>query len=250
MSIPRVVLPDSTLTEGRPFSLSHSQFHHFAHVLRLSPSDTFIAVDKGGVPYLCELRRGGMAVALSMAKGARVVHQVTPLVLLAAVLKAQAMDTLVRKSVELGATSLVLTSCERSVPHWNTPQKVQKALRRCERIALEACAQCCRAKPPELRHAPSVQAAVQMLPSGVGARFFLDESPGVPGLVSRLAGLERGVRVVLACGPEGSFSDAERDVLVNSGFVGVGVGPRVLRADTAAVAAIAVVQAYVGDLAY
>jgi 16S rRNA (uracil1498-N3)-methyltransferase len=127
----------------------------------------------------------------------------------------------------LTAKSLVRLSGEREakkLAHWR-------------RIAIAACEQCGRNRIPAIREA----VALDRYQPPAGSKILLS-----PSGTARLADLAKGP-VVLAAGPEAGFSDAEEQILRRAGFVPVGLGPRILRTETAALAALAALNALAGD---
>jgi 16S rRNA (uracil1498-N3)-methyltransferase len=158
-----------------------------------------------------------------------------PLVLGLAVLHTQAFDWAVEKATELGVTTLVPVLCER-VQGGAHDRRVE----RWQRIAVAAVAQCGRSR------APRVTAPRQLTMFLAEARDMrLVADPGAP--ESPLASPGTGGLTVLV-GPEGGFTSSELAAARVAGFVGLPLGPRTLRAETAAVAALAVAQARVGWL--
>jgi len=142
--------------------------------------------------------------------------------------KGSKLEPIVRMLTELGAHSLHLASCERSVPR---PQREDGAARlpRLLRIALEACAQSGQPRAPDL-HAPAALLEVAARAPISSRRLVFWERATMP-LRARPEGAGDDVWAVV--GPEGGLSEAEVDALVGLGFVAVGLGPGVLRVETA-----------------
>ena len=158
-----------------------------------------------------------------------------PLVLGLAVLHTQAFDWAVEKATELGATAIIPVLCERV-----QGGKLERRVERWQRLASAAVAQCGRSRAP--RVADPLPLA-SLLDRAQGVRVVAD--PVLP--APELPGPDKdGVTVLV--GPEGGFTEAELASLRAAGFVGLRLGPRILRAETAAVAALAVVQARLGWL--
>ncbi|MCS7182079.1 MAG: 16S rRNA (uracil(1498)-N(3))-methyltransferase [Thermoanaerobaculum sp.] len=157
-----------------------------------------------------------------------------PLVLALAVLHTQAFDWAVEKATELGATEIrpVLSARVQGRHH-------QERVRRWQRVAAAAVAQCGRSRCPQVL-AP--QELKELLATAQGLRVVAD--PSGQGVES-LRVLEPEAVVVLV-GPEGGFTSAELDAIGRSGFQPLYLGPRTLRAETAAAAALSLVQAALG----
>jgi RsmE family RNA methyltransferase len=168
---------------------------------------------------------------------------------------------------EAGVADVVIVVCDRSVPR-PAGQDSGRRTERLRKVAIEATRQTGRASPPKVDLVFSVDEAMQVLaaddmlvgdspemsvplPESLGLvrpRYVLDETPGTLSLAKLLAAGQSAGGAVLAVGPEGSFSDREHALLSSVGFVRAGLGPRVLRAETAAITAVIVAQTVVGDM--
>lgn len=197
-------------------------------VLRLSPGAEVELFDG----------RGGAAQAVLLAgDGARVrcaapvqsPPPVAPLTLVVGLPKGQKLDGVLRMLTELGVDALQLAHSERSVP---TPGDFDARLQRLQRIAREACAQSRQPFVPAIeppRPLPEVAAAA---PAGAQRLLFWERAEAP--LPAALAAPPAGTWAVI--GPEGGLSDAEAAALQSAGYAPVGLGPGILRAETAAVA--------------
>ena len=150
-----------------------------------------------------------------------------PVVLAVGVLHTAAFDWLVEKATELGATAIVPVLSERV-----QGRRHDARVERWQRIADAAVAQCGRSRPPRVEEPRSL---ATLLAAATGARLLADAAAAPPVAVDTAAG------VTLLVGPEGGLTDRERAAAHAAGFVGVPLGPRTLRAETAAVALLAVV---------
>ncbi len=228
------------LAEAVSVSLDASQAHHLKNVLRLAP----------GAPVSLFNGRDGEWRAVIEAFGkesgtarleARTREQVPEpdLWLAFAPVKRARIDFLVEKATELGVSALQPVLTERTqVERVNLDRlraNVREAAEQTERLTL-----------PDVREPLPLDRALARWPAE--RRLLLcDESGTAPGIASALGAEQPGVWGVLT-GPEGGFTQRELDALRNLPFVcPVGLGPRVLRADTAALAALAVFQALLGD---
>jgi 16S rRNA (uracil1498-N3)-methyltransferase len=157
-----------------------------------------------------------------------------PLRLALAVLHTAAFDWAVEKATELGATQIVPVISART-------QRERRADRpvRWRRVAAAAVAQCGRSRLPAIGEPLGLGEAIA---GAAGLRAVADPT-GANGPLS-----SSGAGVTLLVGPEGGFTDDERDQILAAGFCAVALGPRTLRAETAAVAALAIVQARLGWL--
>jgi 16S rRNA (uracil1498-N3)-methyltransferase len=231
---------DARLDAGVEIALGTEAAHRLKTVLRLGIDDAIAAFNPDDGEWLCRLIAAGRhRASLAVERRLRWPEAETELRLLFAPIKRARIDRLVEKATELGASDLVPVVTRRT-------QSERLNIDRLRAHAVAAAEQSERLSVPNL-HAPQpLEAALAAWPV---ARPILvcDESGGGEPIAAALARLGQPPAAVLV-GPEGGFADAELDLLNKFAFVSrVGLGPRVLRADTAAVAALAVVQAIAGD---
>lgn len=155
--------------------------------------------------------------------------------------RGERMDLAIQKAVELGVGAITPLFTERCVVQLDGERKAQR-LEHWRRVVWAACEQSGRNRVPEVLEPLSMGA---WLSTAAGLRIFLDPhaSRGLRDLVPPTG------TVTLLSGPEGGFSDAERDMAMAAAFTPVRLGPRVLRTETAALAALAAIQTLWGDLA-
>jgi 16S rRNA (uracil1498-N3)-methyltransferase len=146
------------------------------------------------------------------------------------------MDFTVQKAVELGVAAIHPVFCAKSVVRLSGEREAKK-LAHWRRIAIAACEQCGRNRIPEIRE----PVALERYQAPAGRRVLL--SPAGSEALSPVA----REPIVLAAGPEAGFSAEEEHFLVRGGFVPVRLGPRILRTETAALAALAALNALAGD---
>ena len=151
------------------------------------------------------------------------------------------MDYTVQKAVELGATCIQPLATERSVVRLDA-ERADRRLDHWRAVAASACEQCGRNLLPEIAPVMPLREWLAGVQSHAGTRLTLDPTGD-----DRLASLPARSGVTLLAGPEGGLSSAELDAARQAGFVGVRLGPRILRTETAAVAAMAAMQALWGD---
>jgi 16S rRNA (uracil1498-N3)-methyltransferase len=239
---PRLFL-ESDLAEGARVALTREQSNYLINVLRLRDGDALLAFNG---------RHGEWRMRISMESRRDAVlvggEQVRPqepacdLLYMFAPLKHARLDYMVQKAVEMGASRLAPV-----MTHRTQAQRVN--LERMRANAVEAAEQCGVLNVAEVQETQKLE---QVLAGWDPARklIFCDEDapPGDPvGRLRQLAGAATAPLAVLI-GPEGGFDDAERRLLLSCSFVlCISLGPRILRADTAAVAALAVVQTALGD---
>lgn len=244
----RVILPDRSLKSGTRHRIDAALRHRLVDVLRLRVGDGIVVVDREGRTFSARLvteRRFWALEILDLRPDEHAVRDSISIRLILGLLKSDRTEWAIQKVTEMGVSEIRVALCERCVPRPALFESGRR-LARMRRVAGEAARQCHRASVPEVSLHPDLSSALRGW-SPLGVHFFMDEAMTAPSLASVLAGTSAG-DVTLAIGPEGSFSPAERETLITSGFTPAGLGPRVLRAETAAVVAVTVVQVLLGDL--
>jgi len=218
---------------------------HLTRVLRLEAGAGFTLFDGRGGEYAAELapRSGKQVRARVLAHSA--VERESPLdiTLLQGIARGERMDLIVQKSTELGVTRIVPVMTERSVVKVDAKQRARK-LEHWQSIAISACEQCGRNRLPEVGDPVALGDAIAALPAG-NLRCLL-AADGTEALATAARGVRAGI--VLLIGPEGGLADNERQFARAHGFSAYRLGPRILRTETAGLAALATLQAIAGDL--
>jgi len=236
---PRLFL-DQDLSGSKTTALAPEHAHYVRNVLRMKPGDgvlVFNGRDGEWHAEITELTRKG--VTLYVSELSRPQTPAGDLHYLFAPLKHARLDYMVQKATEMGASKLqpVLTQ-HAQVKRINVD--------RMRANAVEAAEQCGLLTVPEIGDVIGLQALIADW-SEERTLVFADEAASVEPAAERLLAL-RGRPIAVLVGPEGGFSHEERDLLRGLPYVvPVSLGPRVLRADTAAVAALTLVQAVAGD---
>jgi 16S rRNA (uracil1498-N3)-methyltransferase len=229
---------------GDTLPLDEGEAHYLAHVLRLQRGDELVTFNGRGEErhaLVSAVQRRGATLEL---RAERVALPESPLdlTLLQALPKADAIDLIVQKATELGARTIVPVYAEFSVVRIDG-DRLDRRVEHWRRIAQGACEQCGRHAPPKIVAPAPLSDALAALPQNV-AKLALD-----PAADARLAAAPRPSNgIALAIGPEGGFSPSDWRALDAAGFVRTTLGPRVLRAETAAITACAIAQAQWGDL--
>jgi 16S rRNA (uracil1498-N3)-methyltransferase len=208
---------------------------HLARVLRAAPGQQYEISDGTGV-YLAEISAIERDRIVFRALAA-IDQPPTPmrLTLLAALIKFDRFEWLVEKATELGVAAIVPVNAARSDK--GLLEAARKRAERWRRIAHESSQQARRLGPPEIA-APQLLAAALALP--FVHRYFLDEKPGAPPLLSAIpppAERRLSDSVALLTGPEGGWTEPEPTSALAAGWAPASLGPFVLRAETAAVTA-------------
>lgn len=156
--------------------------------------------------------------------------------LLQSLVKSDAMDLIVQKATELGVDRLIAVKTDFCVIKLDEERQARR-LAHWQRIGISACEQSGRHRPPEFHIHRNLAAAIDSLPAEQRRVAFL---PGSATPMTEAIGTDGGI--CLAVGPEGGFSPDENELLELSGFAHCSMGPRTLRADTAAITACAAVH--------
>lgn len=238
-SAPRLYV-DAPLTEGAAIALEPEQSNYLRNVLRLKPGDDVLVFNGRDGEWRAEISEAGKKKA-ALTPRTRTRPQTAPgdLWYLFAPLKHARLDYMVQKAVEMGVSRLVPVMTRRT-------QAARVNLDRMRANAIEAAEQCGILSIPEIAEVGPLD---RLLADWNPERrlIFCDESAASASPLTELSSLPAGPLAVLI-GPEGGFDPAERERLLKLPFVTViSLGPRILRADTAAVAALALVQATIGD---
>jgi 16S rRNA (uracil1498-N3)-methyltransferase len=237
----RLYVPPGQLAGALRVKLTADQSRHLLTVLRLAPGAEIEVFDGAGRRFRAVLAGQELEIGARLAADGRK----TDVVLVQALAKGEKMDLIVQKATELGATRIVPLTADRAVVRLDGDRGRSRA-ERWRRIAQEASRQCGRADVPRIDE-PMAWDGVFALARGEDRRALLLD-PEEREL--RLGAAARGVsQLLLAVGPEGGFSAEEKAAAAQATFVPVGLGPLVLRSETAGLAALAVVLHVNGELA-
>lgn len=243
MRIPRLYL-NATLSQGIQVNLEGERLNYVARVLRLKPGAELRVFNGEGGEFMARLESIGKREAVVQVAGFMNVERESGLALTLAqgISRSERMDLVVQKATELGVTAIVPLVCERCVVRMDE-RRAHKKLDHWRAIAISACEQSGRNRPP-LVHEPVALGDWLRAVDTQARRLLLD-----PRCDTRLREMKAPLvaRLALLIGPEGGLSDSERDTAYTAGFEGVNLGPRVLRTETAALAAISAVQTLWGD---
>lgn len=233
---------DAALGLGATIAPSQEQLHYLRNVLRLGPGARVLLFNGRDGEWLAEIAEiGRRAARLRLVEQTR--EQTAPgdLHYLFAPLKRARMDFMVQKATEMGASRLQPVMTARTVAERVKPERLRANM-------IEAAEQCGIISVPELGEPVNLSDLVASWDPGRALIMCDEEAEGEAPLRS-LSRLKPGPLAVLI-GPEGGFAPEERDLLRRlPALVVIALGPRILRADTAAIAALALVQAALGDLA-
>jgi 16S rRNA (uracil1498-N3)-methyltransferase len=228
------------LAEGAAVALERAQAHYLTNVLRLKAGDTVLAFNGRDGEWTAMIEGGKGATALRAATRARPQTKPANLHYLFAPLKAARLDYMMQKAVELGVSRLqpVLT---------RHTQVARVNSGRMRSNAIEAAEQCGVLSLPDIGEPVTLAGFIDERDAG-RCLVFCDENAEVANPAAALGALPQRAPLAVLVGPEGGFAEDERARLLKlPNVVRLALGPRILRADTAAVAALALVQTVVGD---
>ncbi|MCW5683188.1 MAG: 16S rRNA (uracil(1498)-N(3))-methyltransferase [Pseudolabrys sp.] len=231
---------DAPLGAGALVPLAREQAHYLGNVLRLGAGDAVLAFNGRDGEWHATLAGGKKLSGLTVSEQTRTQPAAGDVYLLFAPLKHARLDYMVQKAVELGASRLVPILTRHT-------QVARVNLERMRANAIEAAEQCGVLAVPDVAEPVAFSALAFGLERLV---VFCDEAADVADPVTALRAATNASMppVAVVIGPEGGFTEEERAQLLRApSVVRLALGPRILRADTAAVAALTVVQAVLGD---
>lgn len=239
--MPRFYVPQ-TFVAGEVLRLPENVCRHI-QVLRLQAGAPLVLFDGQGQAAAAELLEIGRKQVLARVDKLLAESCESPLAvtLIQAVSASEKMDFAVQKGTELGVKRIIPAVSTRSNVRLSG-ERAEKKVRRWQEIAVSACEQCGRNKVPPVAPIADLPQVLAALPVDSGARLLLSPHGGVP-----LRSLPPAQSAVLLIGPEGGLTAEEEDLARSHGFQAVQLGARVLRTETAAMAALAAMQALWGD---
>ncbi|HEY0768495.1 MAG TPA: 16S rRNA (uracil(1498)-N(3))-methyltransferase [Steroidobacteraceae bacterium] len=243
MRLTRVYL-DAPLTAGARVTLEGSAASHVTRVLRLRVGEALTLFNGSGGEYAASIARAqGGSVTVEVGEP-RAIERESPLsvTLAQGVSRGERMDLVVQKATELGVSGVVPVLTQRSVVRL-TAQQADRKLNHWRAIAIAACEQSGRNRLPLVAPAAALKDFLREGSDG-STRLLLSGAAA-----ARIEDMPRPVaRVTVLIGPEGGLTQAEQQAAAAAGFTPVRLGPRVLRTETAAIAALTLLQREFGDL--
>jgi 16S rRNA (uracil1498-N3)-methyltransferase len=238
------VYVEEPLASGARCEISGGAANHMVRVLRLGVGAALTLFDGTGGEYAARiesLRKDAVVVEVGAHAA---VERESPLAVTLAqgVSRGERMDWVIQKATELGVRRIVPLITQRSVVRLDARQ-AQKKSQHWRGISIAACEQCGRNRLPELAAPLDLQEFLGSEAHAQGARLLLSPAGSV-----RIGEIKSLQKLILLIGPEGGLAPEEGDVAMAQGFVAVRLGPRILRTETAAIAALAALQQAFGDL--
>lgn len=236
-SAPRLFV-SGPLAEGAQVALDGPQAHYLSRVMRVAPGDAVMLCDDETGEWLARVAEAGKRdVVLTLERHTREREAVPDLWLVPALLKKDRFDLVLEKATELGVACIAPVLTRRCVADRLNPERARA-------IVTEAAEQCARTALPRLADTAKLDALLRDWPAG-RTLFFADEEGGAAAAAAFAA--HPGPAAILT-GPEGGFDQAEREAIrAHPAARAITLGPRILRGETAAIAAVALWMGTRGD---
>ncbi|MEW6313883.1 MAG: 16S rRNA (uracil(1498)-N(3))-methyltransferase [Pseudomonadota bacterium] len=244
MPTPRFYHPHK-LGPGTEVALSAAAAHHAARVLRMQAGDAVVLFDGNGGEYPAVLTRVAKSEVAAKTGTWRAAERESPLpvTLAQGIAAGDKMDFILQKAGELGVARIQPLAMQRSVVKLSG-ERAQKRVEHWQGVVIAACEQCRRNRVPPVL--PAMPLDVWLAETQPGTKLLLS-----PDAETALAALPRPQgALTLLIGPEGGLAPEERKLALTQGYTAVRLGPRVLRTETAALAALAAMQALWGDFSH
>jgi 16S rRNA (uracil1498-N3)-methyltransferase len=227
-----------------------AELHHLRDVMRLREGASIALLEAGNLEHLARIERFDEARAVLRIVRTLPAHETARLILATAIIKGPRMDFIVEKAAELGVTELWPMLCARSVVRAPGAERIE----RWRRLATAAAKQSLAPAAMELHQPLNFTDLIDSLATDRLAGGVSEASPlkmictmGAEPIASAVRRLKPRA-IVVACGPEGDFTDAELELAKRAGLVAVGLGNNRLRSETAALAAVSVAAAMLNEL--
>lgn len=233
------------LVAGQDVALGVEQANYVTRVLRLRNGRELILFDGHGGEYRAIIESASKSELIVSLGDHCADDRESPLDLhlVQCVSKGERMDLVVQKSTELGVRHITPLLSEYSVIKLDQ-NRAEKRREHWQKIAISACEQSGRNRPPVIDVPQALNGWVEQSASEHATKLLL-----VPGADKQLSDIPAPARkLMVLIGPEGGLSDIECDMADQAGFIGISLGPRVLRTETAALVALSLAQARWGDL--
>jgi len=243
VSSPRIFYP-GRLAPGTTVTVVGGAASHLARVLRLDSGDTVVLFSGDGLEHtgaIQGVRRHEVDVLLHASSSPDTESRLL-ITLIQALCRGPRMDTVIQKAVELGVSRILPVYTERTGVRLHG-ERVNQKTRHWRGVAVSACEQSGRVIVPEVLAPQRLASAVEAAPVDA-TRLLLD--PSARSGLSTITSVSRHIAVLV--GPEGGFTGPECDLAQAAGFQRVRLGPRILRTETAPIAALSIIQHLYGDL--
>ena len=248
MSAPRFYFPGQ-LHPGTTVDLPDAVARHACRALRLSEGDALTLFDgRGGEYSACIVAAGRAGVTVRLLEWRDCEREsVLPITLIEALQTGDKMDATVQKAVELGVARIVPVQSRRSVLRL-AGERADRRAAHWRAVAVSACEQCGRNRLPVVEEVVDLARWLALPPASPVLRLVLSpEATDGLQMLAPLSPLSVGTRVELLIGAEGGLAPEEMALAAGAGFLPIRLGPRVLRTETAGMAAVTAIQTLWGD---
>jgi 16S rRNA (uracil1498-N3)-methyltransferase len=229
----------------QPVVIRDEKAHYLFSVLRCKTGELLIVTDEKGCSYTAQILSASKKEVAIDITGDYILNTESSLniILIQGLLKGEKMDFVIQKTTELGVSAIIPVITERS------QLRETRKHPRWKKIAEEASRQSGRTKIPEIFETCSFKDIfdIPVLISGKGIIFWEQGGEKLPAVASRLSHTDK---IFLIIGPEGGFSEKEVLLASEKGFFTATLGSRILRAETASIAAVSIIQFALGDLGF
>jgi 16S rRNA (uracil1498-N3)-methyltransferase len=246
--VPRFFVAASNLFGGAAVIRGEDIKH--IRALRIRRGEIFTICDGSGRDFTCRLGAetdGGYAIDILSESPSISEPDIDVSVFLGLPKQLERLELAVQNCVELGAAELVVFVSERSVVKTDAAGPVKKLLR-LNRIAAEAAKQSGRGKIPAVRAVTSFETAIQEAAAAELPLFFYEEAPRGYGITAAVKTKPEAATFSVVTGPEGGFTPEEAASAADSGLLTLSLGPRILRCETAPIAALTALMLLTGNL--
>lgn len=242
MRIPRLYTPQ-VFIPGEELSVTGQTAHHVAHVLRIRNGAAVSVFDGKGCEHRATVKTIKRSeIILEIAEALTVLQEPSlDITLLQGIARNDRMDLILQKAVELGVNNIQPLWMQRSQTHLKG-SRLEKRSKHWQAVIISACEQCGRATLPDL--GTTMTYSDWMLSHNDRGPCLLLQPESKTGLGALQP---PGERIHVLAGPEGGLSTDEQMLARSAGFIGIHLGPRILRTETAALAALAAMQTLWGD---
>jgi 16S rRNA (uracil1498-N3)-methyltransferase len=240
---------DEILSSQRSLAITGAEAKHIARVLRMGPGEHIVLLDKAGGRFQAVIQEVGHHQVLVILEKAIPAPAPSPvhITLCQALLKSHPMDLVVEKTSELGVNRVLPYLAERTVVMVDRDKSLGMVWH-WQEIAQSAAKQSDRAMPAEIGPLYPFKEMLALLRKEPALKILLWEQEATRSLKDLLRSNSPASRVLALVGPEGGFTEREVMEAGEAGFVSVSVGRRILRAETAAISLVTMIQYEWGDL--
>ncbi len=231
------------------YTITGPEAKHISRVLRMKPGDQFILMDGTGTRFQSVIDSVSSREVIVTLEKSLPQPPPSPVVitLCQALPKSRAMDYLIQKTSELGVDCIAPFFSERAVPEYKK-ERLDNKMRHWHEIAINSAKQCGRGLPAKIENPVSFMKLMEKWREEDVLKAVLWEEEGSNDFKSLLKSSGSETKITCIVGPEGGFTGKEIETAGDAGFISVSVGRRILRAETAAIAAVAIIQYELGDL--